>query len=80
MLGHNPAEAKAAKLQSELKAKAASRKYEAYCQSSGMSPLEARLLEPRAAEKGRLLRAAEERKRRLNELHAKKEKIDQNFS
>ena len=80
MLGYNPAAAKAAKLKSDLKNKALSRQYEAFCQSCNMPPMKARLLEPAAAEKGRILRAIENSKRKKAELKAQKDRIAQRFS
>ena len=78
MLGSNAA-AKAFKLQQDLKNKSASRKYEAYCQSCGMSVMEARLLEPPKARTGRLLRAAEESRRKMDAIKAKKEMLQNRF-
>ena len=76
---HNPAEAKARQLRRELEARAASRKYDSYCASCGMNAIEARLLAPPLAKKGKALRMADERHRQKEAFHSKKEKIARKF-
>ena len=79
MYGINPNQAKASKLKRDLRNKLASRQYDAYCQSCGMDLMKARLLEPKAARTGRLLRASEERRRRMDQIKAMKQKLENRF-
>ena len=79
MYGIDPNQAKANKLKSELEAKAKSRQYEAHCKSCGISPLKAMLLEPKAARAGRLLRRAEESRRKMDAIKAMKQKLENRF-
>ena len=79
MYGIDPNQAKANKLKSELEAKAKSRQYEAHCKSCGISPLKARLLEPSKVRTGRLLRRAEESRRKMDAIKAMKQKLENRF-
>lgn len=77
--GSDPAAAKARKLQRDLEARAASRKYDAHCAQCGMDPLEARLLAPANVKRGAALRRIDERHRQQEAFHAKKEKLQRKF-
>lgn len=77
--GSNPAAAKAAKLQRDLQAKAASRRYDAHCRACGLSAFEAQLLAPKLVKRGDSLRRVEERHRKQAEFRAQKQAMERRF-
>ena len=79
MFGEDPAAAKARKLQRDLQAKAASRRYEQFCAQSGMSPLEARRFAPKFVQRGMTLRRIEAKERRREAIKARKAKYEAQF-
>ena len=77
--GSDPAAAKAAKLRHELEAKKAAREYEQHCKAQGISAFEAQLLAPALVKKGQALRGMEERRRKQEQLKAKKARLERRF-
>ena len=77
--GHDPAKAAAAKLQAQIKAKNAARKFDQYCAACNIDPLEARRVAPPLVRKGQALRSAEAKQRQRDALKAKKEAMERRF-
>ena len=77
--GSNPAAAKARAIQRELAAKAASRRYDQWCQQQGIGPAEANLLAPKNVKHGKGLRNIEAKHQRQDQIKAKKERLERRF-
>ena len=77
--GRDPAKAAAAKLQREIAAKNAARRYEAYCDNCGMDAFNARRLAPPLVRRGQALRSIEAKERRRDALKARKEAMERRF-
>ena len=77
--GSNPAAAKARAIQRDLAAKAASRRYDQYCQQQGIGPAEASLLAPALVKKGNSLRRIEAKHQRQDQIKAKKDQLKRRF-
>ena len=77
--GSDPAAAAARSVRRKLEMKRASREYEKYCASQGMSSAEAKLLAPSNVKAGLALRQVEEKKRQLNAFKAAKAQLKKKF-
>ena len=77
--GSDPARAAARKLQREIAAKSASRKYEAFCDHCNMDPREARRLAPPLVRRGQALRSIEAKERRRDAFKRRKSELERRF-
>ena len=79
MFGEAQAAVKARKLQRDLQAKAASRRYDQHCADCGMSAYEAKLFAPKNVQRGQTLRRIEAKQRQRDVIKARKEQMERRF-